>query len=191
LKSVTTILDSLRRASGAFPARHDARPGAFDDQPREVDVKKFFFATVLSCLIAGPASAQTIRDNCGCGLGTMVLEGQEPTLLLQLVATFLNGISGNQTFGITSGTSECDQPDRIVSNEKVIQYVSDNMDHLAMDMARGHGDSLDALADLMNVKQENRESVYVLLQSHFDRIFTSEHVTAHEVVDHITAITQG
>src|SRR5262245_22752963 len=42
----------------------------------------------------------------GCGLGS-VFFGSKPGFIQVLAAT-TNGTSGNQTFGITSGTSNCD-----------------------------------------------------------------------------------
>ncbi len=57
-----------------------------------------------------------------------------PLWLTQVFITF-NGIFGNQTFGITSGTSECERPADFASNERIQKYVADNMDQLAADIA--------------------------------------------------------
>ena len=154
-------------------------------------MKKILGTILSTLLVVSAAQASSIRDNCGCGLGTMALGDQEATVLSQLGATFLNNISGNQTFGISSGTLECDPASSFASNKKVIEYVSDNMDHLAFDMAKGEGDSLDALADLMGVEVDAREDVFVKMQSQFERIFPTEAVTANEVVRNITAIMQS
>ena len=153
---------------------------------------KTFLGTILTTiLIVGAVQASSIRDNCGCGIGTMALGDQEATILSQLGATFLNNLSGNQTFGISSGTLECDPASSFSSNKKVIEYVSDNMDHLAFDMAKGEGDSLDALADVMGVQVDARQDLFVKMQSSFDRIFPTDDVTANEVVKRITAILQS
>lgn len=133
-------------------------------------------------------AAGTVRDNCGCGLGTMALGDQNPTILVQLSATFLNGICGNQTFGISSGTLDCEPADGLASNRVLQEYVSDNMDQLAMNMAAGQGDSLDALADLMAIDTPERPQLFTKLQSHFDTIFNSEDVTATEVLENIEAV---
>ena len=153
---------------------------------------KRILGTIFSTLLVGSiAHATSIRDNCGCGLGTMALGDQEATILSQLGATFLNNISGNQTFGISSGTLECDPATSFASNKRVIEYVSDNMDHLAFDTAKGEGDSLDALADLMGVQVDARRDLFGKMQSSFDRIFPADDVTANEVVRHITTILQS
>lgn len=151
-------------------------------------MKRLSTLLVASLLIGATAQAATVRDNCGCGLGTMALGDLEPTLIVQIGATSLNGISGNQTFGITSGTLECEPNTGFVSNQRVIEYVNDNIDHLALDMAEGQGDSLDALADLMEIPADDRADLYTSLQSQFDNIFATENVTGEQIVSQIAAI---
>ena len=151
-------------------------------------MKKLMTAIAVSAFVAVSAQAGTIRDNCGCGIGTMALGDQEATVVSQGAATSLNGLFGNQTFGISSGTLECDPATGFARNERVLEYVGDNMDHLAMDMATGQGESLDALADLMNVTGTDRDALYTTLQAEFDNIFASESVTAQDVVSGIAAV---
>ena len=80
----------------------------------------------------------------------MVFEGQNG-LISQTFAATTNGIFGNQTFGITSGTSNCEQYKTFAYNEKLNTFVADNMDNLARDIARGQGEYLNTLAVLMEV----------------------------------------
>ena len=56
-------------------------------------MRKVAAVIALSVGVSSSAmAAGTVRDNCGCGFGTMVLGDKEPTLLVQLGATFLNAI---------------------------------------------------------------------------------------------------
>ena len=142
---------------------------------------------LTTLLVAGCALAATtvsaqgmVRDNCGCGFGTMAL-GDETGLLSHLAATFLNGISGNQTFGISSGTLNCDQASQLVSVEEVEIFVADNMDHLAADAAVGEGVYLNALADLLQVEDAKRATFYADLQVNFDKIFMGPEANANGV----------
>jgi hypothetical protein len=135
--------------------------------------------------------AGTIADNCGCGLGTMALGDQESTLISNLAATFLNGLCGNQTFGITSGTLGCERPAAFASNKQILEYVGDNMDRLVIDIASGEGDSLNSLADLMSVSATDRPAMFGSLQSNFGRIFTSADVTASDVVRNIEGVLRS
>lgn len=148
-----------------------------------------FLAVALSA--AGAFAAGTIRDNCGCGLGTMALGDQEPTVLSQVAATFLNGICGNQTFGISSGTLECEPHAGIASNTRVQKYVADNMDQLILDIAGGRGESLNALADLLEVPASARTGFGATLQTNFDAIFPTSNVTASEVVQNLDRVING
>jgi hypothetical protein len=121
----------------------------------------------------------------------MAIGDKPPTLLMQFAATFLNGLFGNQTFGISSGTLECEPHAGLASNPEMQRFVGDHMDQLAMDMARGHGDSLEALADLMAVPVADREDLFVSLQSNFGRVFPAENVTPTEVLVSIEAVVQS
>ena len=155
-------------------------------------MKKIVTFLAVTVLAGGTAmAAGTIRDNCGCGLGTMALGDQEPTVISQVAATFLNGLCGNQTFGITSGTLECEPHAGFASNKRMQEYVADNMDRLALDMAAGQGASLEALADLMEVPSTERANVFASLQSRFGDVFTSSEVTSTEVVSNIEKVLNG
>ena len=142
-------------------------------------------------LLASGAFAGKISDNCGCGIGRMALGENPPTVLSQLAVTFLNSICGNETFGISSGTLDCAPSAGIASNTRIQQYVADNMDQLATDIAVGQGESLNALADLMNVPSKDRSVLYTNLQSHFEQIFSSSHVTSTEVVGNLDKVING
>ena len=127
------------------------------------------------------------QKNYGCGLGSMAFEGNDG-LISQVSAATTNGTSSNQTFGITSGTSNCTQYSEWTSNEKVNVFVTDNMDSLAKDIAKGKGEHLDTLASLMNVSQKDKAAFNARLQKNFSRIYTSNDVTAVEVIRNIEAV---
>ncbi len=122
----------------------------------------------------------------GCGLGSMVFGNQ--TGLVQVFAATTNGTVGSQTFGITTGTSNCGSGIMNASNEKLHNFVSANMDLLAQDMSRGSGEYLEAVAELMAIPQSARPAAYVKLQGNFSAIFTSEKVESAQVVNQMTAV---
>lgn len=160
----------------------------------EASMKKLLIAVfVASMMFAADSSFAAPQENTGCGLGATALKGSAfaDTLVGNLVMTFLNGISGNQTFGITSGTSECKAPTKVVENERLKEFAVANMDNLAKDIAMGRGESLETLAELLGISAENRTAVYAKLQSNFSRIFSSENVEAADVVDNIIAVIAG
>jgi hypothetical protein len=143
-------------------------------------------AAFLVITFAGVSFAAP-KDNVGCGLGYMAFKGKDG-LLSQTCAATTNGTFGNQTFGITSGTLECDKPANFTANEKLNKFVSDNMDNLAMDIARGQGEYLNTLAVLLEVPEGERAPFYTKLQTHFSDIYTAETVTHVDVIKNIEIV---
>src|SRR5574344_2208039 len=138
---------------------------------------------ILSAVaILGLVSSLYANSNTGCGLGSIVIKNQNSTVLQALAAT-TNATSGNQTFGISSGTSNCNKPNNFVSNDKLNQFVNENMDELAMDISAGKGETLSTVAKLMNVEDTNAFSAK--LQANFSEIYSSENVTSANVIDSI------
>ena len=74
-------------------------------------MKKLCLVAVLAAL---PAVA--MADNVGqCGWGSKLMAGQSG-VVPQVAAVTTNGTFGNQTFGITTGTSGCTQDGTVSSN---------------------------------------------------------------------------
>ena len=154
-------------------------------------MKKFLIGALVAGMMTSGAAyaASQAQQNTGCGLGAMLIgEKGNDSLVAQLAMTLLNGTSANQTFGISSGTSECKAPSKIVQNERLNEFVVSNIDNLSKDIAMGNGESLDTLAELMGISVDKRTEVYSKLQTNFSRIFTSSSVQASEVVDNIVTI---
>lgn len=152
-------------------------------------MKRIIAVMIICFFISGAALAGT-TENCGCGVGSMAFEGQNG-LLSQLAATFTNGICTNQAFGITFGTLGCERAETIAKNELVDKFVARNMDNLAIDIAKGQGETLDALAELMEMPKENRQVFFGKLQNDFGSIYANADVTHKEVIDSIYRIEKG
>lgn len=141
---------------------------------------------VCLLLFAGVALAGQAEDNCGCGLGTLLWgDKADNSVMSQSLQATTNGILGNQTFGITSGTLGCEQPSRVAANERLMEFAVANMDNLARDIARGEGESLDTLAELLSVPAESRSEFYGSLQGSFGEIFVTGAESAASVLDRI------
>lgn len=141
-------------------------------------MKKVILATIVT--LASTTAFADNHPNTGCGLGSMIL-GKQDSTLKQVVASILNGSYGNQTFGITTGTLGCAKPASFAVNEKANKFIADNMDQLAVDIAKGNGESIDTLASLLEVKDV--VSFKTELQSSFDEIYseTTDVKTGHIV----------
>lgn len=149
--------------------------------------KLFVGVVVLSLVLMGASAAMATDSNTGCGLGDLIF-GDPDTVMLQSFEATTNGTSGNQTFGITSGTSNCSKPSKYVSNERLEEFVAQNMDSIAQDMASGQGESLDTVAELMGVPASERAVFGTTLQASFPEIYTSGQVTSAQVIDNIAAV---
>jgi len=156
-------------------------------------MNKIGLTVVLTAAMAAPSAALAGNSNVGCGLGTTLIgESMKDSILLQIFAATTNGTSGNQTFGVTSGTSECTAPSNFVSNERLEQFVQANLDELAKDIAAGSGESLETVAELMEVPAAARPALYSRLQAGFTTIFPTAQVEYAHVVDAIyTLAAQG
>lgn len=139
----------------------------------------------LTSIMVLTASTTFANSNSGCGLGSQVIPAAD-SVLMQVFASTTNGTSGNQTFGITSGTSGCSKPAKFVSNDKANEFVAGNMDVLALDISNGQGEALTTLATLLNVS--NPETFASVLQANFEKIYTSENVNSANVIDNIVAL---
>ncbi len=110
----------------------------------------------------------------GCGLGS-VLFGETESQGGQILAATTNGIYGNGTFGMSSGTSNC-VPDNSANSaamrKNMDMFVSANRQSLANDIAKSNGETIVAISNIMGCK----DSAYLgaKLQSRYESIFSSK-----------------
>ena len=107
-------------------------------------IKKVLVLSIAICFISCSIAFATTKSNCGCGVGTMIFEKNDG-LVFQVLAATTNGCFGNQTFGITSGTLECEKPATFAKRERLNKFVASNMDNLARDIAKGQGEFIEAV----------------------------------------------
>lgn len=127
-----------------------------------------------------PAGAMAADNVGGCGWGSKLFEGQSG-IAPQVLAVTTNGTFGNQTFGITSGTSGCTQDGVVTSNWKMAMFIDGNQKRLAQDMSVGHGEALASLASLIGVRPDDAQAFYRVTQRNFVHIFPTASVTPEQV----------
>jgi hypothetical protein len=110
----------------------------------------------------------------GCGLGSMLFQDQAG--FVQIFAATSNGVSGNQTFGITSGTSNCGGG---MGSASATDYIESNRNALANDISRGQGETLAGLSQVMGCSDS--KAVGMTLQKNFRKIFPTQEVAAPAV----------
>jgi len=142
---------------------------------------------VAALALLGLPGIAAAKDSTGCGVGTMIFDG-ESGRAAQVLAVTTNGTLGNQTFGISSGTLGCDPNGTVKQMAEVSEFTSHNMDRLAADMAAGGGETLATVGNLMGIATGDRPYFYEAMQRNFARIYPSTSTTAGEVVASMQAV---
>ena len=139
-------------------------------------------ALALLITLAPAVTMAAGENNIGsCGWGAKLFDGQKG-VVPQVLAVTTNGTSGNQTFGISTGTSGCTQDGAIKSNWKMAMFIDGNKEKVARDMSVGHGEALDALASLIGVRSEDKPAFFQAAKDNFGRIFTSENASTDQIL---------
>jgi hypothetical protein len=141
-------------------------------------MKNILIAVALFTL---PAFAFADDNIGGCGWGAKLMDGQSGVVGQSLAVT-TNNTFANQTFGITSGTSGCTKDGVVKSNWKTAMFIDGNRDRLARDMSVGSGETLDSLAHLIGVREENRAAFNQVVQANVALIFPAGSTTDQSVV---------
>lgn len=150
-------------------------------------MKKVF---AVAALAVAPFTMAYADNDAGCGLGTQIMTGNDG-LPYKVMAATTNGTSGNQTFGMSSGTLGCKGTGKVTANAELTQFASANLDQLSAEMAAGHGEALTALASMYKVSANDRAAFYSFARSNYSRVFASRDVTAEQVVATLTGLMAG
>ncbi len=118
----------------------------------------------------------------GCGLGSLIFKPDSG--FTQIFAATTNGTSANQTFAISSGTSNCDTGPG--NKQSARAFVQANRAALAKDIARGRGETISNLSVLAGCS--DTRAVGVKLQHNFRSIFSSVKATDEQVSDSVVHV---
>lgn len=145
---------------------------------------------IAALLSLSPVVAMAAPNNVGCGVGTIIFEGQSG-VAPQVLAVTTNGTLGNQTFGISSGTLGCARDGVVANPVKVSMFLDTNLDKLAYDMAVGKGETLESLANLIGVDDAHKAAFYETTKAHFAEIVPSEHANTQDVIAALNRVLAG
>jgi hypothetical protein len=146
-------------------------------------MKRIIF-TVLLMNVSGAAFA-VAPGGPDCGWGNLLFDGQSG-LGSHIIASITNGTSGNNTFGMTSGTNGCSTSGALTYGGN--SMVSALMDEFSEDVARGDGEALTAVAVSLGVTEEDRPVFKQVMHDNFSTMFPSDQVTAEEVTASIISL---
>ena len=134
-------------------------------------MKTTLVLAALAALIGTPAAfAQAKYGSAGCGLGSIIIGPGEG--FSQVFAATSNGMGG-QSFGITSGTSNCVNQDKAALNEQQESFMMANYSALSKEMAQGRGETLASFADVLGCSQGAQPRFASVLQNSYARIFSA------------------
>ena len=134
-------------------------------------LKKIAVAAVL----AMGSSVAMADSDVGCGVGSTIWEGQSGKVAKILAGT-TNGIFTNQFLGITFGTLGCSGNGKVTA--QVVTFTNENAEVLARDMAVGQGESLNVLAELMNIQSTDKARFFEVTKANFSQIYAADHNSA-------------
>ena len=128
--------------------------------------KKSGLVAVAIFALASMSAQAAKYGTAGCGLGSLVFNDQPGKI--QIVSATLNG-TGYQTFGITTGTSNCTEGD---SRDQASLYITVNQEALAKDISRGSGETLAGLSKLLQCSDE--AALGTTLQRNYQKLFPAD-----------------
>lgn len=141
---------------------------------------------ILGAVIAS-APIVAMAHPAGCGLGTAVIFKNPGSWVEHVLAATTNGTSGNQTFGMTSGTLGCEAAGGPLASG-VDYFIDENLDMIAMESATGEGETIDALAEMIGVQDADKRAFRLSLQGNFDTLFPSDETSSAQVYDAIVDV---
>ena len=146
------------------------------------DLSKVVLGLLLGLAISLGMGAPALADNdVGCGVGTMVMEGQEG-LGPKLAASCTNGLTF-QSISITFGLLNCNGRDKVTADAELRKFAAANIDRLAQDVSRGEGETLEVVAHLLQVSEAARPAFFAYTQAHFEALFPDAGTTSNEMLD--------
>ena len=138
------------------------------------------FAMAGVIFTARAASAQGY-GMAGCGLGSLLF-GNDNTTLMQILAATTNGCFGSQTFGITSGTSNCTAGGVVKAEREQAAFAEVNFQDLKRNMAAGGGEYLMSFSTLLGCEDSAKPILCKMTQDKYETLVPSEKTGPIDVV---------
>jgi len=148
-------------------------------------MKKYAILLAAAAMfVTGQAQAKNYGTG-GCGLGS-ILMGKDGN---QVLAVTTNASSYSQFFGITSGTSNCSDDGAVTAANEMPMFIENNRIALANDVARGSGETLANLSQVMGCG--DAAHLAVTLQKNYSVIFPNQNAGTDQITDSIKSIVKN
>jgi len=143
-------------------------------------MKKLAILGAVVGIMAGASAARAQGYGmAGCGLGSLVFKDNGMT---QILAATTNGTFASQTFGITSGTSNCGSGGVIKAQREQAAFAEVNFQDLKRNMATGGGEFLTSFATLLGCEDAAKPALAKMTQSKYESILPTEKTTPMEML---------
>ncbi len=127
-------------------------------------MKKFLLVGIMFLAITGFSNSAFAAGygDAGCGLGAIVFGNEQGAV--QVLASTTNNTFWSDTFGITTGTSNCNPAGLVKLEKEREEFAEKNYSTLVKEMAMGKGENLDNLASLYGCSQDSHYDFGSLVQ---------------------------
>lgn len=145
--------------------------------------KEIFVGFSLVSLLITTSNVLADESGAGCGIGKQIMEGKTGKSN-NIVAAILNDVLIPKTFFMTTGdgTLGCDPSEAVENDQQREVFVAANLDHLSVDMAKGQGDHLEALAQMMGIEEGDKDAFYSFTQEHYSTLFSEGSNSAKQML---------
>lgn len=139
-------------------------------------------------LAASDRVSESSRSNdfdhpmAGCGLGYVLFAHEDNSKPRQILGATVNGTSGNQTFGITSGTLGCTEDGAVKFAKEAEVFADVNLDSLRYEMAIGEGEYVNSFATLLGASETTRPTLVKFFQAEYTSLFPSSNTTSAQLL---------
>lgn len=144
-----------------------------------LNTKHIHLAAFASLALSAGAAHAAPYGMAGCGLGSMMITSNGGS---QVFAATTNGTSGSQTFGISSGTSNCVRQGVVLTSKEQEAFFEANLLSLQQDMVAGEGEHLNALLSLFACRPEAQAAAGKIAQAQFEHLFPSPDTTPEQAL---------
>jgi len=127
--------------------------------------------TITATALVGSVAHAQGYGMAGCGLGSLVIKDDGG---IQILAATTNGTFGSQTFGITSGTSNCASGGVVKAQREQAAFAEVNFRDLKRNMATGGGEFLTSFSSLLGCEDTAKPAFAKMTQSKYEAILPME-----------------
>jgi hypothetical protein len=145
-------------------------------------MKKILGLIAVVSIVSTSAMAKV--GSAGCGLGSVIFENDN-TWWKQVLAATSNASSGTQTFGISTGTLNCDSPAPLKAAQ-VESYIEANKMALANDIAKGNGETVSGLSKVYGC--DDTAAFGKALKNKYKAIYPTAEVSTSDVAEKINKV---